>query len=66
MDMKKILGFSVGFLMMSNIALAQEVTVDGVGIDKDSAVRDAMRNAVENVVGTFIDSRTLVDKSVVA
>ena len=66
MDMKKILGLGIGCLLMTNIALAQEVTVDGVGVDKDSAVRDAMRNAVENVVGTFIDSRTLVDKSVVA
>ena len=63
---KKFFSVVAGCLLMSNIALAQEVTVDGVGIDKDSAVRDAMRNAVENVVGTFIDSRTLVDKSVVA
>ena len=30
-----------------------------VGIDKDSAVRDAMRNAVENVIGTYIDSLQL-------
>lgn len=64
--MKHIFNLFAGCLLMTNIALAQEVTVDGVGVDKDSAVRDAMRNAVENVVGTFIDSRTLVDKSVVA
>ena len=63
--MKKFFGLVAGCLLMTNIALAQEVTVDGVGVDKDSAVRDAMRNAVENVVGTFIDSRTLVDKSIV-
>lgn len=66
MDLKKILGIGIGCLLMANVALAQEVIVDGVGVDKDSAVRDAMRNAVENVVGTFIDSRTLVNKSVVA
>lgn len=53
-------------LLASNTALAQVTTVDGVGADKDSAVRDAMRNAVEQVVGTFVDSRTLVDKSAVA
>lgn len=66
MDKKRMLGLLAGCLLFANTVLAQEVTVDGVGIDKDSAVRDAMRNAVENVVGTFIDSRTLVDKSVVA
>ena len=66
MGLKKIFGICMGCLLMANIAFAQEVTVDGVGVDKDSAVRDAMRNAVENVIGTYIDSRTLVDKSVVA
>jgi len=64
--MKKLLGLCCGLLLIGNTALAQVTTVDGVGMDKDSAVRDAMRNAVENVIGTFIDSRTLVDKSVVA
>ena len=46
-------------------ANAQEVTVDGMGRDRDSAVRDAARNAVMQVVGTFIDSRTLVESAVV-
>lgn len=64
--MNKIINLVAACLMMTNVAFAQEVTVDGVGVDKDSAVRDAMRNAVENVIGTYIDSRTLVDKSVVA
>lgn len=53
-------------LLFANVALAQTVTVDGVGADKETALRDAMRNAVENVVGTMIDSRTLIDKNVVA
>lgn len=66
MGLKKIFGIGMGCLLMASAAFAQEVTVDGVGVDKDSAVRDAMRNAVENVIGTYIDSRTLVDKSVVA
>lgn len=42
-----------------NLAEAKEVTVDGVGTDRDSALRDARRLAVEQVVGTFVDSRTL-------
>ena len=66
MGLKKIFGIGMGCLLMASAAFAQEVTVDGIGVDKDSAVRDAMRNAVENVIGTYIDSRTLVDKSVVA
>ena len=32
-----------------------------MGTDKDSAIRDASRLAVEQVVGTFIDSRTLME-----
>ena len=64
--MKKLLGLCLVLTLLSSTALAQVTTVDGVGADKDSAVRDAMRNAVEQVIGTFIDSRTLVDKSVVA
>ena len=62
---KFLLLFAV-FILFSNVALAQQVTVDGVGADKESALRDAMRNAVEAVVGTMIDSRTLIDKNVVA
>ncbi|MDY4920950.1 MAG: hypothetical protein SO119_07775 [Phascolarctobacterium sp.] len=66
MMLKKITGVACGMLLVVNTAMAQVTTVDGMGIDRDSAVRDAMRNAVEKVIGTFIDSRTLVDKSVIA
>ena len=62
---KFLLLFAV-FFLFTNVALAQQVTVDGVGADKESALRDTMRNAVETVVGTMIDSRTLIDKNVVA
>lgn len=65
MKQKFLLLFAV-FFLFSNVALAQQVTADGVGADKESALRDAMRNAVEAVVGTMIDSRTLIDKNVVA
>ncbi|MBR1398254.1 MAG: hypothetical protein IJ563_12090 [Selenomonadaceae bacterium] len=40
-------------------SFAKEVTVEGLGINRESAVNDAMRMAVEQVVGTFIDSNTL-------
>jgi len=42
-----------------NLAEAREVTVDGVGSDRESALKDARRVAVGEVVGTFVDSRTL-------
>ena len=48
-------------LFLFNTAVAKEVTVTGMGSDKDSAIRDASRLAVEQVVGTFIDSRTLME-----
>lgn len=64
--MKRWFLLLVTFLISANVAVAQQVTVDGVGTDKEGAVRDAMRNAVETVVGTMIDSRTLIDKNVVA
>lgn len=53
-------------LLFANSVFAQSVVVTGSGADKESALKDAMRGAVESVVGTFIDSRTLVDKSAVA
>ncbi len=48
-----------------NIVEAREVTVTGVGTDRESALKDARRIAVEEVAGTFIDSRTLTNKSMV-
>ena len=54
------------FVIMAilNVAEAKEVTVDGVGMDRDSALKDARRNAIEQVIGTFVDSRTLVRNAV--
>lgn len=66
MDKKFVLGFVINSILACSIANAQIVTVDGIGSDKGEATRDAMRNAVEKVVGTFIDSRTLLENSVVA
>lgn len=52
-------------LMVNSAALAQSVEVVGYGDDKEAATKDAMRAAVEQVVGTFLDSKTLVSQSVV-
>ena len=59
--MKKLLSFAAVLIiaLIVNAAEAKEVTVDGTGTDRDSALRDARRLAVEQVVGTFVDSRTL-------
>ena len=67
--MKRIVFFLIlgsVFLLASFNVFAQEVVVKGVGPDKNSALRDASRNAVEQIVGIFIDSKTLVSKNVVA
>ena len=63
--MKRLLLLAVSLLFAVQTASAQVVTVDGMGADRDSAVRDASRNAVMQVVGTFIDSNTLVENALV-
>ena len=50
---------------MSATAAAQSVVVDGYGTDERSALKDASRTAVEEVAGTFVDSRTLVEDAAV-
>lgn len=50
-------------LALNNITYAQIADVSGVGEDRDSALRDAKRNAVEQVVGTYIKSETLVSQA---
>lgn len=58
---KKFLSTAAVFFFISfNSVAAQEVTVIGMGADKNEALRDAARLAVEQVVGTYIDSRTLM------
>lgn len=54
---------SYAFLALNNITYAQIADVSGVGEDRDSALRDAKRNAVEQVVGTYINSETLVSQA---
>ena len=50
-------------LALNNITYVQIADVSGVGEDRDSALRDAKRNAVEQVVGTYINSETLVSQA---
>lgn len=63
---KKLFGIFAGCMLLVNTAGAQVVTTEGYGPDRGSALRDAERQAVENVVGTFIDSKTLVSQGRVA
>ena len=44
---------------------AQEVTVVGMGENRAAALSDAARNAVEQVIGAYIDSRTLMQDLVI-
>lgn len=66
MRINRIIVCMLGCCLLMATGYAEQVTVDGVGVDRDSAVRDAMRNAVERVVGTYVDSRTLVSEAVVS
>ena len=57
--------FAMVLCLFTSSAFAQEVTVECVSLDRDSALREAERLAVEQVVGTYIDSTTLVENNVV-
>ena len=65
--MKKIvltLGFLlfwVGLLVPPAWSQSQEVTVTGVGVDRDHAVNNALQLAVESAIGTLVQSDTLVE-----
>lgn len=51
-------------LICSNV-YAQSAIVTGQGEERSDALRDAMRNAVEQVVGTLLSSQTLVQNAAV-
>lgn len=66
MFFKKIcLAVTAALVIIGAPASAQQVMVDGIGVDKDSAMRDASRNAVEQVVGTLVNAQTLVSNAMV-
>ena len=50
-----LLGFML-ILLSQQFVFAEVVTVNGYGTDEAAAVNDAKRNAVEQVVGTFLKS----------
>ena len=55
---------ALALFMLINLSVsAQEVTADGVGRNKDEAIKNAERAAVEQVVGNFVDSQTLVENA---
>ncbi|MBQ9479227.1 MAG: hypothetical protein IJU71_06710 [Selenomonadaceae bacterium] len=60
MRKKFLLMWSALMISAAPIAGAQEVTVEGVGTDRDSATRDAVRIAVEQVSGAYLNADTLV------
>lgn len=61
----KALLVGLGLLCCGSVALAKEATVVGLGDNRESALDDAKRNAVEQVVGTMIDSRSMSEMAVV-
>lgn len=62
---KLVLAMIMLLLVVCSSAFAQVVTVTGVGSTQTEAQNDAMRTAVEQAVGSLIDSQTIVDKNVV-
>ena len=57
--------FFLAMLLSAQMALAQSVMVSGVGSDREAAMRDAERNAVESVAGVYIDAQALMHNLVV-
>ena len=63
--MKKFFITLVLLLAINFSASAKEVTVEGVGSTREEAIKNAERTAVEQVVGAFVDSQTLVEDAMV-
>lgn len=53
----------ITLLLCIPAALAREVTVQGYGTTREEALNDALRTAVEQAVGTLVDSQTLVQNA---
>lgn len=61
--MKRIISGVLLSMIISGTAMAETVVVNGSGINREAAINDAKRNAVEKVVGTYISSVTITNKS---
>lgn len=62
---RKLLMAGLGFFCFTSVALAKEAAVMGMGDNREAALDDAKRNAVEQIVGTMIDSRSMSEMAVV-
>lgn len=62
---RKLLMAGLGLLSFASVALAKEAAVVGMGDNREAALDDAKRNAVEQIVGTMIDSRSMSEMAVV-
>jgi len=58
---KKIFLLLFTFFVFTGHALAEEVTVEGYGNDREAALSDARRIAVERVVGAYVEGKTVVE-----
>jgi hypothetical protein len=56
-----LLGLALGAGGAADEFAVKEVVVEGVGASEKAAVKDALRNAVRQVVGTFVSAETLVE-----
>jgi hypothetical protein len=57
--------FSHNALALENSTDIKTVISEGVGLDPQSAAQNAAENALKNVVGSFIDTNTLLEKRTV-
>lgn len=55
-----IITLLVAVILLTAPVMAKEVTVQGFGVSREDAINDALRNAVEQSVGTLVSSETLV------
>ncbi|WP_304118231.1 hypothetical protein [Phascolarctobacterium succinatutens] len=62
---KLVILLCAAMMLLCSSVFAKVVTVTGVGASQTEAQNDAMRVAVEQAVGSLIDSQTVVDKSTV-
>lgn len=61
-----LLAALAAFALSTPLASAEVVTVNGAGVSETAAINDAKRNAVEQIVGTAIKSRsTAIDMELV-
>lgn len=63
--MKRILSGILLSMLITSTAMAETVVVNGSGINREAAINEAKRNAVEKVVGTYISSITITNNSYV-